>query len=109
MHRVALLAPPWIGGMHTALLTLLQTPLPGAEFSTHFRNYHIPAGLMKLIYQPCSRLWAVLGALLIRDTLIKDTLFKDDDEDNAGFYGDYDYDYDYGFWYSFRLERVLLG
>jgi hypothetical protein len=32
------------------------------------------------------------------------TLFIDD-EDNAGFYGDYDY----GFWYSFRLERVLLG
>jgi hypothetical protein len=34
------------------------------------------------------------------------TLFTDD-EDNDGFYGDYDYDY--GFWYSFRLERVLLG
>jgi hypothetical protein len=33
------------------------------------------------------------------------TLFTDDDEDNAGFYCDYDY----GFWYSFRLERVLLG
>jgi hypothetical protein len=34
------------------------------------------------------------------------TLFIDDDEDNDGFY---DYDYDYGFWYSFRLEGVLLG
>jgi hypothetical protein len=35
------------------------------------------------------------------------TLFtNDDDEDNAGF--DYDYDYGNGFWYSFRLERVLL-
>jgi hypothetical protein len=42
---------------------------------------------------------------LIRDTLIRDTLFTGDDEDNDGF----DYDYDYGFWYSFRLERVLLG
>jgi hypothetical protein len=29
----------------------------------------------------------------------------DDDEDNDDFYCDYDY----GFWYSFRLERVLLG
>jgi hypothetical protein len=30
MHRVASLAPLWIGGMHTALLTLLlPTPLPG--------------------------------------------------------------------------------
>jgi hypothetical protein len=37
-----------------------------------------------------------MGAPLIRDTLIRDTLFKDDDEDNAGFYCDYDYDYDYG-------------
>jgi hypothetical protein len=27
MHRVALLAPLRIGGMHTALLTLLPTPL----------------------------------------------------------------------------------
>jgi hypothetical protein len=35
------------------------------------------------------------------------TLFTDDDEDNDGFYCDYDYDY--GLWYSFRLERVLLG
>jgi hypothetical protein len=43
------------------------------------------------------------GAPLIRDTLIRDTLFTGDDEDNDGF------DYDYGFWYSFRLERVLLG
>jgi hypothetical protein len=40
---------------------------------------------------------------LIRDTLIRDVLFTDDDEDNDGF------DYDYGFRYPFRLERVLLG
>jgi hypothetical protein len=44
---------------------------------------------------------------LIRDTWIRDTLFTDDDEDNVGFYCDYGYGY--GFWYSFRLERVLLG
>jgi hypothetical protein len=44
---------------------------------------------------------------LIGDTLNRDTLFTDDDEDNDGF--DYDFDHDYGFWYSFRLERVLLG
>jgi hypothetical protein len=43
---------------------------------------------------------------LIRDTLIRDALVTDDDDDNDGFY---DYDYDYRFWYSFRLERVLLG
>jgi hypothetical protein len=42
---------------------------------------------------------------LIRDTLIRDALFTDDDEDNDGF--DYDYDYDYGFWYSFRLESTF--
>jgi uncharacterized protein (DUF2147 family) len=36
------------------------------------------------------------------------TLFTDD-EDNAGFYGGYVYDYGNGKWYSFRLERVLLG
>jgi hypothetical protein len=44
---------------------------------------------------------------LIRDTLTIDTLFTGDDEDNDGF--DYGYDYDYGLWYSFSLERVLLG
>jgi hypothetical protein len=48
-----------------------------------------------------------LGAPLIRDTLIRDVLFTDDDEDDTDY--DYDYDYGYGFWYSFRLERVLLG
>jgi hypothetical protein len=42
---------------------------------------------------------------LIRDTLIRDVLFTDDDEDNVGFY----YDYDYDFRYYFRLEGVLLG
>jgi hypothetical protein len=36
--------------------------------------------------------------------LNRDALVTDDDEDIDGFY-----DYDYGFWYSFRLERVLLG
>jgi hypothetical protein len=45
-----------------------------------------------------------LGAPLIRDTLIRDVLFIDDDEDDG-----FDYDYGYGFWYYFRLERVLLG
>jgi hypothetical protein len=50
-----------------------------------------------------------LGAPLIRDTLIRDVLFIDDDEDDDGFDYDYDYDYGYGFWYSFHLERVLLG
>jgi hypothetical protein len=59
---------------------------------------------MKLIYQSCSRLWAALGAPLIRETLIRDALFADDDEDN-----DDSYDYGYDFWYSFRLEGVLLG
>jgi hypothetical protein len=44
---------------------------------------------MKLIYQPCSRLRAALGASLIRDTMI-----IDDDEVSYGFNGD---DYDYGF------------
>jgi hypothetical protein len=43
---------------------------------------------------------------LIRDTLIRDVLFTGDDEDNDGFY---DHEYAYGFWYSFRLESVLLG
>jgi hypothetical protein len=45
-----------------------------------------------------------LGAPLIRDTLIKDSMVTDDDEDNSGFD-----DYDYGFLYAFHLERVLLG
>jgi hypothetical protein len=48
MHRVASPAQPRIGGMHITLLTLLPTPLPGQKFSTHFRNYHIPIGLMKI-------------------------------------------------------------
>jgi hypothetical protein len=48
-----------------------------------------------------------LGAPLIIDTFIRDTLFIGDDEDNDGF--GYDYDYDYVLWYSFRLEIVLLG
>jgi hypothetical protein len=38
--------------------------------------------------------------------LIRDVLFTGDDEDNDGFY---DHEYAYGFWYSFRLESVLLG
>jgi hypothetical protein len=32
-----------------------------------------------------------LGAPLIRETLIRDALFTNDDEDNAGLYYDYDY------------------
>jgi hypothetical protein len=46
---------------------------------------------------------------LIRDTLIRDTLIRDvwftggDEDDGFG------YDYGNGKWYSFRLERVLLG
>jgi hypothetical protein len=44
------------------------------------------------------------GASFIRDTLIRDVLFKADNED-----GGFDYDYGNGFWYSFRLERGLLG
>jgi hypothetical protein len=50
-----------------------------------------------------------LGSSTIRDTLIRDTLFTEDNEDNDGFYYDYDDNDDYGFWYSFRLGRVLLG
>jgi hypothetical protein len=46
-----------------------------------------------------------LGAPLIRETLIRDTLFIGDNEDDDGF----DYDYGYGFRYPFHLERVLLG
>jgi hypothetical protein len=41
---------------------------------------------------------------LIRDTLIRDVLFTGDNEDDG-----FDYDYGNGFWYSFRMERVLLG
>jgi hypothetical protein len=48
----------------------------------------------------------ILGAPLIRDTLIIDTMITDDDEENYGFD---DYDYDYGFWFSFYLEGVFLG
>jgi hypothetical protein len=47
-----------------------------------------------------------LGAPLIRDSLIRNTMVTDNDEDNYGFD---DYHYDYGFWYSFHLEGVLLG
>jgi hypothetical protein len=35
-----------------------------------------------------------LGAPLIRGTLIRDTIFTNNDEDNSGFD---EYDYDYGF------------
>jgi hypothetical protein len=45
-----------------------------------------------------------LGAPFIRDTLIRDVLFTGDNDDDG-----FDYDYGYGFWYSFHLERVLLG
>jgi hypothetical protein len=36
--------------------------------------------------------------------LIRDGWFTGDDEDDG-----FDYDYGNVFWYSFRLERVLLG
>jgi hypothetical protein len=48
-----------------------------------------------------------LGAPMISDTLIRDTLFTGDDEDNDGF--DYGYDYDYGLWYYFRLKKSTFG
>jgi hypothetical protein len=48
-----------------------------------------------------------LGAALIRDTLIRDALFIDDDEDDVGFYCDYDYGY--GLCYSFYLEKGTFG
>jgi hypothetical protein len=44
------------------------------------------------------------GAPLIRDTLIRFVWFTGDDEDDG-----FDYYYGNGFWYSFRLERILLG
>jgi hypothetical protein len=44
------------------------------------------------------------GAPLIRDTLIRDVWITDDDEDDG-----FDYNYGNGLWYSFHLERVLLG
>jgi hypothetical protein len=41
---------------------------------------------------------------LIRDTLIRDALFtNDDDEDNVGFY----YGYDYGFRYYFHWKEYF--
>jgi hypothetical protein len=39
-----------------------------------------------MIYQPCSQLRAALGAPLIKDTLIRDTMIADDDEDSYGFF-----------------------
>jgi hypothetical protein len=44
---------------------------------------------------------------LIRDTLIRDALFTDDDEDNASFYCDYDYDY--GFLVFFPFGKGTFG
>jgi hypothetical protein len=44
------------------------------------------------------------GAPLIRDTLIRDVWFTDDDEDDG-----FDYDYGNGFLVFFSFERVLLG
>jgi hypothetical protein len=41
---------------------------------------------------------------LIRDTLIRDVWFTGGDEDDG-----YDYAYGIGKWYSFCLERILLG
>jgi hypothetical protein len=40
---------------------------------------------------------------VIRDTLIRDVWFTDDDEDDG-----FDYNYGNGLWYYFCLERVLL-
>jgi hypothetical protein len=47
MHRVASPALLRSGGKHTVQHMLLLTP-SWVEFSTNFRNYHIPAGLMKI-------------------------------------------------------------
>jgi hypothetical protein len=55
---------------------------------------------MKLIYQPCSRLWAAKGDPLIRDTWSEMVGFTDGDKDDG-------FDYGNGKWYSFCLERVL--
>jgi hypothetical protein len=41
---------------------------------------------------------------LIRDILIRDVWFTGGDEDDG-----FGYDYGNGKWYSFSLERVLLG
>jgi hypothetical protein len=48
-----------------------------------------------------------LRAPLIRDTLIRDALFTGDDEDNVGFYCDYDY----GIWFlvSFPFGKGTFG
>jgi hypothetical protein len=49
-----------------------------------------------LVYQPCSRLRAVLGSPLIRITVDTYMMIVNDD------------DYNYGIWY-FLLEGVILG
>jgi hypothetical protein len=43
------------------------------------------------------------GAPLIRDTLIRDVFTGGDENDG------FDFNYGNGKWYSFHLERVLLG
>jgi hypothetical protein len=48
MLRVVWLALLLIGGILTLLPTILLILSHGAEFATQFRNYHIPAGLMKI-------------------------------------------------------------
>jgi hypothetical protein len=45
-----------------------------------------------------------LGAALIRDTLITDALFTDDDKDNDG-----SYDYGYGFLVFFPFGKGTFG
>jgi hypothetical protein len=49
-----------------------------------------------------------LGAPLIRDTLIRNAWFIDDDKDNDGSY-DYDYDYGYGFLVFFLFGKGTFG
>ena len=43
---------------------------------------------------------------MIRDTLIRDALFTDDDKDNDG---SYDYDYGYGFLVFFPFGKGTFG
>jgi hypothetical protein len=48
MLLVVLLVLLLIGGILTPLPTMLLILSPGQEFATQFRNYHIPARLMKI-------------------------------------------------------------
>jgi hypothetical protein len=57
--------------------------------------------LWKLIYQPCSQLWAAKGAPVISGTWSETFWFTGGNETDG-----FGYDYGAGKWYSFRLERV---